>query len=68
MHRDYILAILNELERIKDNESIEISFHPGFREDWRIRQVEILTNPELKKALKEANVELVTYNGIKDIK
>lgn len=61
LHEDYIKAIKNELETINEGESIEISFHPGYREDWRRKQVEILVDPLLKRTLEELNVKVINY-------
>ncbi len=64
LHEDYVQAMRDEISKIKENESIEISFHPGYREDWRRKQVEILMDPRLKDALKEDNVKIITYSQL----
>lgn len=64
LHADYICGFQTELEKIQDNESIEISFHPGFREEWRQKQVEILTDPKLKKFLDENKVKVIKYSKL----
>ena len=68
LYEDYIDAVLSECSKVSDGQSLEISFHPGYREDWRRKQVEILTDPKLKKALREANVELINYYDLAKFK
>ncbi|RJR28143.1 ChbG/HpnK family deacetylase [Candidatus Microgenomates bacterium] len=67
LHKDHKSAILTEIEKIDDGESIEISFHPGFREEWRRAQVDILTDPELKNILDENNVKVINYSQLYEI-
>lgn len=64
LHRDYIAGLETELSKIKDEQSIEVSFHPGYREEWRRRQVEILTDPELKNYLHEHKVKVISYSNL----
>ncbi|KKQ74032.1 MAG: hypothetical protein US96_C0043G0003 [Candidatus Woesebacteria bacterium GW2011_GWB1_38_5b] len=68
LHKDYLKAFVEELDKINDGQSIEISFHPGYREDWRRKQVEILTSPELKKYLRAHKVKLINYQNFHEYK
>ncbi len=63
-YSNYLEIIKAELDKIENNEIIEISFHPGLEEDWRKKEYLILTNKELKNELTRLNVKLINYSDI----
>ena len=59
---DNWLEILGEeLSQIDDKQVLELSFHPGFEEDWRKKDLDILINTQTRDLLKKMQVELITY-------
>lgn len=60
-YENYLEVIESEISKIKDNESIELSFHPGLEENWRKRDLGILKDKKLKLLLKKLNCKLASY-------
>lgn len=61
---NYLEIIENEISKIADEETIEISFHPGLEEDWRKKNLKILKDQALKDLLERLDVKLINYSNL----
>jgi predicted glycoside hydrolase/deacetylase ChbG (UPF0249 family) len=59
---DYLTELENELTQVQDGENIEVSFHPGFEEDWRKKDLEILKDPKVKELIEKLGFTLSNFN------
>lgn len=59
-------SFLDEIEKINDGESAEVMFHPakGKTDEWRKKDLSVLTSPEVIKSFDRKNVELITYRDL----
>ncbi len=57
-------VLQQELNQIRDGQTIEISFHPGFEEKWRNKDLKILEDPQTKKLLRENNIKLINFSDL----
>lgn len=62
---NYLEEFDKELSAVKDTESIEISFHPGYEEDWRKKDLEILNDPKVKELFDANNFTLINFSSLK---
>lgn len=65
-YENYLDVVRSELRKIKDGQSIELSWHPGFEEEWREQDLSILVDPSLKLLFEDENCRLVNFNFLKD--
>lgn len=63
-YSNYLDVLKSELDKINNNEIIEISFHPGIEEDWRKKDRNILKNKAYVKALEKLEVQLINYSQL----
>jgi chitin disaccharide deacetylase len=63
-YENYLEVIQQELEEIKENESIELAFHPGYEEEWRKRDLAILLDPKAKELFKNEDCELISFSDL----
>jgi chitin disaccharide deacetylase len=61
-YENYLDIFESELAQVKDGESIEVSFHPGYEEEWRVKDLEILKDPEIKTVIERNGFELVRFD------
>jgi predicted glycoside hydrolase/deacetylase ChbG (UPF0249 family) len=61
---NYLEVIANELERIADGQSIELSCHPGYDEAWRKKDLDIMKDPKLQELIETMNCKLITYSDL----
>lgn len=63
-YTNYKEVIANELKKIDDEQSIELSWHPGFGEDWREKDLNILTDSELTNLFQNMGCKLITFSDL----
>lgn len=63
-YTNYLQVIENELSKVSDGQTIELSYHPGLEEDWRKKDLEILKNNDYKNVLKELNIKLINFSDL----
>ena len=57
-------AFYDSLARVKPGELVEYMFHPsvdGENGDWRMKDLEVLTNPKTLQKIDELGITLTTY-------
>jgi predicted glycoside hydrolase/deacetylase ChbG (UPF0249 family) len=60
-YTNYYPILAKELKHIEDEENVEISFHPGYEEEWRKKDLEILKNPAFHELLHQEKIKLITF-------
>jgi predicted glycoside hydrolase/deacetylase ChbG (UPF0249 family) len=68
LKEDYIGEVLSVCDELEDGEIVEIPLHPGFKESWREKYVEIMKDENLAEALTRANIESISYADISQIR
>lgn len=58
---DPIQTIKNELQKIKDGESIEFSVHPGLEQDFRKKDLAVMLDKKLGELLELEGGKLITF-------
>jgi predicted glycoside hydrolase/deacetylase ChbG (UPF0249 family) len=59
----YLTQIKQELAKIKEGESMELSFHPGTSEDWRKKDLQILQD-ESVRGLFHGDFKLIKFTNL----
>lgn len=65
--KDPIKSFLNEMDKVKDGETVEVMFHPAKgkgAEDWRKKDLDTLTNDKVLQYFKDNDIELITYREL----
>jgi len=60
-------SFLKEVNKVMDNETAEIMFHPAKgknADEWRKIDLSILTNKEVLEFFKNSNIQLITYGNL----
>jgi predicted glycoside hydrolase/deacetylase ChbG (UPF0249 family) len=62
-----VQSFLKEMGKVKNGESAEVMFHPAKGEktdEWRKRDLEILTNDRVLKYFSDNSIRLITYRDL----
>lgn len=63
-YENYLSELEQELDRVKDGESIEVSFHPGYEEDWRKKDLQIIKNPSFNALVERKEFKLINFKNL----
>lgn len=63
-YENYLPELEQELDRVRDGESIEVSFHPGYEEDWRKKDLQIIKNPAFETLIKKKGFKLINFENL----
>ncbi|HMS22806.1 MAG TPA: ChbG/HpnK family deacetylase [Candidatus Levybacteria bacterium] len=65
-YEDYLVELEKELDQVKDGESIEVSFHPGYEEEWRKKDLMIIKDSRVKQLLDKKDFKIIKFSDLED--
>ena len=45
----------------------ELMTHPGTKEEWRVKELEVITSPEWKDAITANDIKLISFRGLSEM-